>query len=95
MKTALGNQSNSKVFCSANEFIASNKLIQVVQLSLADDCLDHKMQHDNMLGDTLGLLKYSEQIICLEGIGLSFTFKYQTNKTWSEIKENPSIHKAA
>lgn len=58
------------------KFIACNKLIRVVKLSLVDDCLEHKMQHDNMLQATLGQLKYSEQMTCLEGIGLSLTLKY-------------------
>lgn len=58
------------------KFIASNKLIRVVKLSLVDDYLEHKMQHDNVLETILGQLKSFEQIICLKGTGLSLTFKY-------------------
>lgn len=62
------------------KFIASDKLIRAVKLSLVDYCLDHKMQHDSMLGATLGQLKYSEKIICLEGTGLNFTFNIKAIK---------------
>lgn len=77
------------------KFIGSNKLIRFVKLSLVDYCLEQKTQHGNTLQATLGQLKYSEQIIWLEGTGQSLTLKYQTDQTWSEMKKKSSIQKAA